>query len=245
MPPKNRFTIDAPAAILPDPGRVHRPCKCAPCRRHRTERFNDGRHQDYPTSSTSIIPALRLIVAGEAAPAAKLAFPPRRTIMPAVSSSPTRRSVLAGSAVVGAVSLLPAHLTPAAAASDTPPGQPSNQGNSSMDSEVDNAIRPFQFHAPEEALADLRRRIAATHWPDRETVADPSQGVQLVTMEELARYWGTDYDWRKVEARLNALPQFVTEIDGLDIHFIHVPSKHDNALPLIVTHGWPGSTSSS
>jgi pimeloyl-ACP methyl ester carboxylesterase len=155
------------------------------------------------------------------------------------SSTPTRRSVLAGSAIVGAASLLPAQLT--AAAGDAPPGQPSNKGDSSMDSEVDNALRPFQFNAPDEALADLRRRVAATHWPDRETVADTSQGVQLATMQELARYWGTDYDWRKVEARLNALPQFVTEIDGLDIHFIHVPSKHDNALPLIVTHGWPGS----
>ena len=103
------------------------------------------------------------------------------------------------------------------------------------------AIRPFQFHASDEALADLRRRIAATKWPSRETVADDSQGVQLATMRELARYWQTDYDWRKVEARLNALPQFVTKIDGLDIHFIHVRSKHPNALPMIVTHGWPGS----
>ena len=161
--------------------------------------------------------------------------------MPAALSPPTRRSVLAGSAIVGAASLLPAHLTAAAAASDTPPGQPSNQGDSSMDSEVDNTLRPFQFNAPDEALADLRRRIAATHWPDRETVTDTSQGVQLATMQELARYWGTDYDWRKVEARLKALPQFVTEIDGLDIHFIHVRSNNDNALPMIVTHGWPGS----
>ncbi len=161
--------------------------------------------------------------------------------MPAASSPPTRRRVLAGSAIVGAASLLPAHLSAAAAAGDTPPGQPSNQGDSSMDTEVDNTLRPFQFKAPDEALADLRRRIAATRWPDKETVADQTQGVQLATMQELARYWGTDYDWRKIEARLNALPQFVTEIDGLDIHFIHVPSKHDNALPLIVTHGWPGS----
>ena len=105
----------------------------------------------------------------------------------------------------------------------------------------DNAIRPFQFTAPEEALVDLRRRIAATRWPDKETVADPSQGVQLATMRDLARYWGTDYDWRKIEARLSALPQFITEIDGLDIHFIHVRSKDENALPMIVTHGWPGS----
>ncbi len=105
----------------------------------------------------------------------------------------------------------------------------------------DATIRQFQFHAPDEALADLRRRIAATKWPSRETVADDSQGVQLATMRELARYWQTDYDWRKVEARLNALPQFVTNIDGLDIHFIHVRSKQPNALPMIVTHGWPGS----
>jgi pimeloyl-ACP methyl ester carboxylesterase len=104
-----------------------------------------------------------------------------------------------------------------------------------------SAIRPFHFKASEEALGDLRRRINATKWPDRETVTDASQGVQLATVQALARYWATDYDWRKCEARLNALPQFVTEIDGLDIHFIHVRSKHQNALPLIVTHGWPGS----
>jgi len=105
----------------------------------------------------------------------------------------------------------------------------------------DASIRPFQFHAPDEALADLRRRIGATKWPSREIVPDGSQGVQLTTMRELARYWQTDHDWRKAEARLNALPQFVTKIDGVDIHFIHVRSKHSNALPLIVTHGWPGS----
>ncbi|MGZ3585353.1 MAG: epoxide hydrolase family protein, partial [Ktedonobacterales bacterium] len=102
-------------------------------------------------------------------------------------------------------------------------------------------IRPFSFTASDEALADLRRRVNATQWPERETVTDASQGVQLATMQALARYWATDYDWRKVEARLNALPQFMTNIDGLDIHFIHVRSKHDGALPLIVTHGWPGS----
>jgi pimeloyl-ACP methyl ester carboxylesterase len=110
-----------------------------------------------------------------------------------------------------------------------------------MDTDQHSTIRPFQFTAPEEALADLRRRIAATRWPDGETVNDASQGVQLAAMQELVRHWGTDYDWRKVEARLNSLPQFITEIDGLDIHFIHVPSKHENALPMIVTHGWPGS----
>src|SRR5215211_4474437 len=102
-------------------------------------------------------------------------------------------------------------------------------------------IRPFRIDVPEAALVDLRRRIAATQWPEKETVPDQSQGVQLATMQELARYWATDYDSRKVEAWLSALPQFITEIDGLDIHFIHVRSKHENALPLIVTHGWPGS----
>jgi pimeloyl-ACP methyl ester carboxylesterase len=103
------------------------------------------------------------------------------------------------------------------------------------------AIRPFNVHVPEAELTELRRRIKATKFPERETVQDASQGVQLKTMQELAQYWAKDYDWRKVEARLNALPQFLTEIDGLDIHFIHVRSKHENALPLIVTHGWPGS----
>jgi pimeloyl-ACP methyl ester carboxylesterase len=103
------------------------------------------------------------------------------------------------------------------------------------------AVRPFRVDIPDEALADLRRRIAATVWPEKETVADASQGVQLATTQKLARYWGTDYDFRRLEAQLNALPQFLTEIDGLDMHFIHVRSPHDNALPLIVTHGWPGS----
>ncbi|ACD16103.1 epoxide hydrolase family protein [Paraburkholderia phytofirmans] len=103
------------------------------------------------------------------------------------------------------------------------------------------AIRPLRVHAPESQLIELKRRIKATRWPDRETVSDASQGVQLATMQKLARYWAGGYDWRKVEARLNALPQFVTEIDGVDIHFIHVRSKDANALPVIVTHGWPGS----
>jgi pimeloyl-ACP methyl ester carboxylesterase len=102
-------------------------------------------------------------------------------------------------------------------------------------------IRPFHVHIPDADLAEMRRRISATRWPDRETVTDPSQGPQLATLQKLARYWATEYDWRKVEARLNAVPNFVTEIDGLDIHFIHVRSKHKNALPLIITHGWPGS----
>jgi pimeloyl-ACP methyl ester carboxylesterase len=105
----------------------------------------------------------------------------------------------------------------------------------------DTAIRPFKVQVPQAALDDLRRRIAATRWPDKETVDDRSQGAQLGKLQELVRYWGTDYDWRKAEAKLNALPQFVTNIDGVDIHFIHVRSRHKNALPVIVTHGWPGS----
>jgi pimeloyl-ACP methyl ester carboxylesterase len=106
---------------------------------------------------------------------------------------------------------------------------------------TEGAIRPFHVNFPEQAIVDLRRRLTATRLPDRETVTDQSQGVQLATVKQLVHYWATDYDWRKVEARLNALPQFMTEIDGVDIHFIHVRSKHGNALPLIVTHGWPGS----
>jgi hypothetical protein len=112
-----------------------------------------------------------------------------------------------------------------------------------MSSTVETAteIRPFRVDISEERLEDLRRRIAATRWPSKELVADRSQGVQLATIQELARYWATDYDWRACEARLNALAQFTTEIDGVDIHFIHVKSPHENALPLIMTHGWPGS----
>jgi pimeloyl-ACP methyl ester carboxylesterase len=108
-----------------------------------------------------------------------------------------------------------------------------------MSSETE--IRPFRVEFPEQEIADLRRRIAATRWPERETVTDDSQGVRLAMMQELAGYWGTGYDWRTCEAKLNALPNFITEIDGLDIHFIHVRSRHQDALPLIVTHGWPGS----
>ena len=103
------------------------------------------------------------------------------------------------------------------------------------------AVRPFRVEMPEEALADLRRRIAATRMPHKETVVDASQGVQLAMLQALARYWSTDYDFRRLASRLNALPQFMTNIDGLDIHFIHVKSRHENALPLIITHGWPGS----
>jgi pimeloyl-ACP methyl ester carboxylesterase len=140
--------------------------------------------------------------------------------MSATSSSPTRRTLLATSAAAGALSLLPGSATLAAT-------QP--------------AIRPFHVHFSNEALADLRRRILATKWAEREQVSDTTQGVQLDTMKKLARYWASDYDWRKVEARLNALPNFITEIDGLEIHFIHVKSRHQGALPMIVTHGWPGS----
>ena len=102
-------------------------------------------------------------------------------------------------------------------------------------------VRPFHFTAPEVDIIDLRRRIKATKWPESETVADHSQGVRLVTVQRIAHYWATNYDWRRCEAKLGALPQFITQIDGLDIHFIHVRSKHENALPLVVTHGWPGS----
>ena len=102
-------------------------------------------------------------------------------------------------------------------------------------------VRPFRVEVPEEDLVELRRRLAATRWPDRETVPDRSQGAQLAELQELVEYWGTDYDWRKGEAKLNAWPQFMTEIDGVDVHFFHVRSKHENAMPLIITHGWPGS----
>ncbi|GGI15431.1 epoxide hydrolase family protein [Gottfriedia solisilvae] len=104
-----------------------------------------------------------------------------------------------------------------------------------------NAIRPFHVNVPEEELIELRRRINATRWPEKETVSDQSQGTQLATIQELARYWANEYDWRKIEAKINALPHFITEIDGLDIHFIHVRSKHEDAMPIIIAHGWPGS----
>ena len=123
-------------------------------------------------------------------------------------------------------------------------GNMSNNKNitiNNMNKMNNSDIRPFHVNVPEAELIELRRRINATRWPERETVTDQSQGVQLATIQKLARYWGTEHDWRKVEAKLNALPQFITAIDGLDIHFIHVRSKHENALPLIVTHGWPGS----
>src|ERR1700674_3552635 len=159
-------------------------------------------------------------------------------VMATRSSLPTRRSLLAASAAAGAVSLLPMHL---AAQGGPRPSQPSNQGNPQMGTTKADAIRPFSFKAPEADLADLGKRINATKWPEREQVTDDSQGVQLDTIQKLARYWATEHDWRKCETRLNALPQFITEIDGLDIHFIHARSEHENALPMIVTHGWPGS----
>ena len=133
--------------------------------------------------------------------------------------SPTRRQLLAAAAAGGVLGLWPGPLRAAAG----------------------DAIKPFKVHFPESDLADLRRRILATQWPDREQVSDTSQGVQLGTMREVAQHWAAHHDWRKVEAQLNAVPNFITEIDGLDIHFIHVRSKHENALPMIVTHGWPGS----
>ena len=137
----------------------------------------------------------------------------------------SRRGILLGAAGIGASALLSTSPLPrdVAAAAEA------------------KEIRPFRVNIPEDALVDLRRRVVATRWPARETVNDQSQGVQLAKIQELVRYWGTDYDWRKVEAKLNALPMFVTEIDGLDIQFIHVRSRHPNALPLIITHGWPGS----
>ena len=137
-------------------------------------------------------------------------------------------------ALAGTVGLLPMRL---ATADDAPSTQTSNPGGSKMG----NAVSPFAINVPEDQLADLRRRIKATKWPDKEQVPDTLQGVQLATMQQLARYWASEYDWHKCEAKLKAVPHFLTEIDGLDIHFIHVRSKHENALPMIVTHGWPGS----
>ena len=152
--------------------------------------------------------------------------------MPSEFSLTTRRRFLAASATVSAVGFI------TSASADAYGAVVDQPGGGGADP---TAIRPFHFKAPEAELVDLRRRIAATRWPSRETVNDTSQGVQLATTQALARYWATEHDWRKCEARLNALPQFMTEIDGLDIHFIHVRSKHEHALPLIVTHGWPGS----
>jgi hypothetical protein len=138
-----------------------------------------------------------------------------RSSMPESSSLPNRRDLLVASAAAGALNVLPASVAKAA------------EGD---------VIRPFRVNIPEEQLVDLRRRIAMTRWPDRETVNDQSQGIQFAKIKPLVEYWGTGYDWRKAEAKLNALPQFVTKIDGVDIHFIHVRSKHPNALPVIITH---------
>jgi pimeloyl-ACP methyl ester carboxylesterase len=159
--------------------------------------------------------------------------------MPKLRSWVGVRPLLVTSAIVGAI----APIVPVSSAhAETEIAQRSVIGAAAAaPAAEDKPMRPFQFHASDEALADLRRRIAATKWPERETVADATQGVQLATMQKLAQYWATDYDWRKAEVRLNALPQFVTNIDGLDIHYIHVRSRHENALPLIITHGWPGS----
>jgi pimeloyl-ACP methyl ester carboxylesterase len=138
-----------------------------------------------------------------------------------------QHNILAGTIITGALALL------------SLPGRA--QSGPSVDLHVSSEIRPFSVHIPDAALADLRRRVQAARWPDRETVADRSQGAQLKKIQALVHYWGTSYSWRKAEARLNALPQFMTKIDGLDIHYIHVRSRHPNALPLIMTHGWPGS----
>src|SRR5215203_1030280 len=161
---------------------------------------------------------------------------PRRVVMPTKSTSPTRRDFFAASTAAGVASVFPALLVPAGDAL----GQPAKQGVPPMTANAD-AIRAFSVDFPEDALVDLRRRINATKWPDQEQVTDDSQGVRLATAQKLARYWATEHDWRKVEVGLNGLPNFITNIDGLDIHFIHVRSKHENALPMIVTHGWPGS----
>lgn len=161
--------------------------------------------------------------------------------MSSVSTAPTRRHFFATTAVAGAAGFgllsSPAFAqgSGAAAAADVPattkPRAPTG----------DTSIRPFRIQVPEAVLVDLRRRIQATRWPDRETVNDQTQGVRLEKLQPLVHYWGTGYDWRKVEKRLNALPQFITEIDGLDIQFVHVRSRHANAMPLVITHGWPGS----
>jgi len=137
------------------------------------------------------------------------------------------KTILAGTIITGALAV------------NGNPG--SGQGTSFIEDTTSEAIRPFSVHIPQAQLDDLRRRIIATNWPDREIVTDQSQGVQLSTIQALAHYWATDYDWRKIEAKLNSLPQFITTIDGVDIHFIQVKSRHKNALPMIITHGWPGS----
>jgi pimeloyl-ACP methyl ester carboxylesterase len=150
-------------------------------------------------------------------------------VMTSSSITPTRREVLAAAAAAGAVGLAGSILPSAASPTQSSEGA------------ADDSIRNFKISFPEADLDDLRRRLAGTRWPEKETVADDTQGVPLALIQELAQYWQAEYDWRKCEARLNSLPQFMTEIDGLPIHFIHVRSVHQDALPLIVTHGWPGS----
>jgi pimeloyl-ACP methyl ester carboxylesterase len=163
------------------------------------------------------------------------------------SNDSSRRSFLKVTSMLGlAAALSPSTIAEAFADSRTRSSEKENNMTPATAARTEqatekSAIRPFQFNFTDAELADLRRRINATKWPERELVNDASQGVQLATMQKLARYWGTDYNWRKGEAKLKAVPHFVTEIDGLDIHFIHVRSKHENALPIIVTHGWPGS----
>lgn len=154
--------------------------------------------------------------------------------MTKIEESRSRLTVRMAAIVVGSIILLPAgYLAPANAAGSQ---------NAIASEKRDESIRPFKIDVPQAQLDDLRKRIAETRWPDMETVNDSSQGIQLARVQDLVRYWGKDYDWRKAEAELNALPEFVTTIDGLDIQFIHVRSRHPNALPLILTHGWPGST---
>jgi pimeloyl-ACP methyl ester carboxylesterase len=165
---------------------------------------------------------------------------------PTMTSAAVRRCVTAASALGLLLSASPGYAQSVAAATKEPtmtsqvqdPSPASVQPRAAAE---DTTIRPFRVNVPEKDLAELRRRIAATRWPEKETVADQSQGVPLAMTRELASYWGTDYDWRKAEAKLNSLPQFVTKIDGLDIHYIHVRSREKNALPLIINHGWPGS----
>src|SRR5262245_5986499 len=157
---------------------------------------------------------------------------PSFTYTPAASALPTH--VVAAAAGLCLLATACAQTTPA-------PGAREASSPSLAAATEDTAIRPFQFHAPEEALVDLKKRLAATRFPEKETVADHSQGVRLETIQAVVRYWQSEYDWRKVEAKLNGVPQFVTTIDGLDIHFLHVRSKRTGALPLLISHGWPGS----
>ncbi|AZG16824.1 MULTISPECIES: epoxide hydrolase family protein [Cupriavidus] len=159
-----------------------------------------------------------------------MSFGIARSISPFPSAA---RAIAAASAL--AALALSGH-SPAAHAADAAP-----KAQAAAPAKADESIRPFRVHVPQAQLDDLRKRIAATRWPDKETVADDSQGIQLARVQALVKYWGTQYDWRKAEAQLNALPQFVTKIDGVDIQFIHVRSRHPNALPIILTHGWPGS----